>query len=643
MKRRFFLKILGLLGVQSAIGLESMRPGGGFFAEAATRMPASGLPKSPYGTDSYRLPLWFEKYRVHAHTRLHLRFLHKDIFFSAAQRFREMGIHVFVRHIKSGKEGAWWPSSVGATAPEVGNRNVARAIIESAHKEGLNIIVYHRHMEDEYMARQHPDWVCKNWLGKTVGSRRGDYMCFNSPYPEYFLKRAMELVDMGADGLYFDEIHMPKRGCWCQYCRKLFKQQTGHDLPSRPDLSNPVWNELIDFNNQTIERTFLKWSRELHSRNPNVVLIISANTWPAMVDRHLTNRLFRIADSVKSEFKVPVMDFPRFNILPRTADMKPFDAGIKTALGYTMIRDAADGRPGHIWIYRARNENSAIYAVSGVITHGCIANLDVLEENIPNPAFKKAIALGDSVSPYFAGARPLRWAAVHFPEYGRDRILTQPGAPMKKVLYPFYGAYAALFKARVPVGVITDSQLEEGRLDDYKVLVLPAASSLTEAMDRSVRKFREQGNLVIENQPGWLWYGSDDGAAKAEKSLLEGIGPQMSKAPVVVSGGPERMHAVSFINDLKTQLTVSLCNDFTWVHTGGNSSGREDMIDISDTGSVPPPCENAKITLRGKKPVKRILEVVSGKSLEGKPSGDDIVISVPRFEYLAVVVVEWAG
>jgi len=638
MKRRFFLKILGLLGLQSAPWLDSILPGARFLAEAASpTRPADRAQPGPRSA-----PAWFEKYRVHAHTRLTLRMLGEDVFSRAAQHFRAMGVHVVVRHIKSGSEGAWWPSAVGATAPEAKNRNIAREIIESAHREGLNIIVYHRHMEDDHMAESHPDWVCKDWLGRPMRTRRGKYMCLNSPYTDYYLQRVTELVRMGADGFYFDDSHMPKTGCWCQYCRKLFREQTGQAHPRRPDARDPVWNKLIDFNNWTIERAFRKWSHGLHNENPNVVLLVSGNTWPAIVDRHLTDRVFRIADSGKSEFSLPAREFPKWRLYHLSSDMKPFETDAKIALGYTMIRDVADGRPGHIWIYGLKDDLSSLYAVAGVVSHGCIANLDIPENSISAHPFKKAVALGNTVSPYFSGSRPMRWAAVHFSEHGRDQYLASPEAALTRVLYPYYGAYRALLRSRVPVGVISDSQLEEGNLEDYKVLFLPAPKTLTGTMAQSVQKFRDQGNLVVENRDEWAWH-ANVGSDRAVNDFLAALGPQMSKVPVRVSGGPEKMHAVFFTNPAGTRLTVSLCNDFSWVPTGGPANWRERARGLSERDGIPSPCDGVKILLRGKRPPRKIFEAVSGKSLSTGASGEDTVIDVPRFEYMAVVVVEWEG
>ncbi|HEO70891.1 MAG TPA: hypothetical protein ENN80_06465, partial [Candidatus Hydrogenedentes bacterium] len=332
----------------------------------------------------YPLPEWFDKYRVQAHTRFGPHWMDDPEFLTAADGFRKTGARVFTRHIKSGDEAAWWPSAVGAVLPEARERDWAKAIIDTAHGAGCRIIVYHRHMEDAHTAREHPDWVCREPNGAPKNTKRGDYLCLNSPYLGYLETRLLELVHRGADGFYFDETHMPKDGCWCEFCQNRFREETGLEPPREANRYDPLWQKYIDFKNLTIERAFVKLRTAIHRHNPEVVMLISANTWPAFTDRNMTHRLWRIADSVKTEFSLPARVL-KHRGLPE--GFLPFDRDAKIALGYTLARDAADGRPPHVWTNGLLNADSAVFASAGMMAHGCIANLDIPEDTLPNSMF----------------------------------------------------------------------------------------------------------------------------------------------------------------------------------------------------------------------------------------------------------------
>ncbi len=588
----------------------------------------------------YQLPAWYDGIRVCVHTRLSPRYMDKPIFLQAAAAFRSLGFREMARHVKTGEEGAWWPSAVGAVLPSARQRNWAKQIIDNAHRQGLRIIVYYRHMEDRWAAEQHPDWLCRRPDGRPARASRGNYTCFNSPYADFVLKRLLELVDMGADGFYFDEAHMPRTGCWCSYCRHKFTEQTGLSHPRRVDPYDPVWRKLIDFNNATIERTFLKWRRALHARNPNVVLLVSVNTYPALNRRHLTHRLLRIADSVKTEFSLAAR-VGNNRIFQTDAGLKPPEPDVRMTLGWDICRDGADGRPPHVWTHGLLDSDSARFATAGMLTHGCVANLDHPENEIPNPdKFAAAVQLGNRVAPYFAGTRPLRWAAIHFSELARDHYLPDEAEAWRKVLYPVYGAYLALLRQRLPVGFVNDSQLEEGRLSGYRVLFLPSTEFLTPGMRRAVERFRRAGGVVVEQKDAWGWHDPNGGQEEAVRAFLKTLAERTEPAPVQVFGGPEKLHAVAFAGQ-PNRVTVSLANDFSWVWTGRLDKLPKDKQREVRSRRPPPPCRGVRVVLRGAGRPRKVFDAVSGRPLDFTFDGKTTTVRVPEFDCLAVVVAEF--
>ena len=62
------------------------------------------------------------------------------------------------------------------------------------------------------------------------------------------------------------------------------------------------------------------------------------------------------------------------------------------------------------------------------------------------------------------------------------------------------------------------------------------------------------------------------------------LSPQLASAPVRVTGGPEKMHAVSYTHRTLDRLTIALANDFSWVYTGR----LPDSGEIPESGPAPP-------------------------------------------------------
>jgi len=582
------------------------------------------------GAEDYRLPEWCDMQRVQCHTRLGPQYVSRnpELFFGAARLFKQCGVTAFTRHVKSGGEGAWWPSKVGELLPVVAQgRNIAKEIIDDAHKKGMYLIAYHRHMEDEWAAKEHPDWAARDHKGKPI-MKRGPKCCFNSPYADFYLTRALELVDLGVDGFYFDEVHMPKQGCWCQYCKNQFKRETGLDAPAATDVTDPIWWKYREFMNVTIERTFVRYRKEFHKRNPNLVILVASNLWPSLNDPQTTSRLYRVVDLHKTEFHCGLKQRGGLMKMPRGGREIPHAVG--QVAGFVVSRDATGGRPPHVWTPRLTNETEALYATSGMVGHGCIANLDQADTQIPRMDFKSSHELGDKVSKYYAGAMPLRWLAIHFSEHARDSYWNDHAKAWENVLYPIYGAYEAMMKNHLPVNFITDSQLEDGLHDGYKGLFIPDKSKLTANMQKSLAAFTEKGGTVIHNQPRWQW-GDEAGCDTAIKDLMKELTPNAVTAPLQVTGGPEEMQTDSFFNHEKKRLTVSCINDYSWVK-GAN-----------DRRNAPSPIKGVRIILRSESgvPPKTVVEGVSGKELTYKHEDKETHIEVPEFEYLAVVVAQY--
>lgn len=388
----------------------------------------------------YQVPEWFaDANRVHAHTRLSAvvpynqtrhpaatftnKWLGTPVFADAPKHFKAMGFDVFTRHIKSGDEPAWWPSAVGAVLPQATDRNIAKEIIEQAHAQGMRIIVYYRHMEDAGMAKEHPEWICRDPSGKPYVTR-GLKMCFNTPYRDFVEKRLLELTDMGADGFYFDEIHQPTV-CTCPSCKKDGKNRE-----------------------QIIREMFLRYRQVVHKRNPKVVLLISCRF------EGLGHDLWRMPDTCKIE--------------PHVASKYGGNSTLGYALGLAFIRDAADGKPAHLWWSPTRP--SSLLDCAWTLAFGHIFNFDVWEAMIADPeaaAYRMArqhASLGATLTPYLKRTIPVRWALVHYPE-GRPDGMTNE----QTVLPPFQSIMAL----HVPTGIIIDSQLREGIPSECGLLVIP--------------------------------------------------------------------------------------------------------------------------------------------------------------------------
>lgn len=573
---------------------------------------------------------WFYDTRAHGHTRLSLKYYDKPEFREAASRFKRQNASVITRHIKSGGEGAWWPSSVGGIEEIALGKDLAREIIEEAHKEGMFIILYYRHMEDEWVLKYKPEWICVDYTGQPIESPRGVYTCLNSPYRDFVLTRLMELADRGANGFYFDETHMPKTGCWCAYCRSLFTKETGETHPEAPRIDSPKWQQLISFNNRKIEETFNYWRDRLKEKHNDIVLVVGSHRWPSMSDRHLQASQWRTTDSVKTELEI-ASKYGRDALYRPGEGMPTFDKGAKLSLGYIMCRDAAGGKPAHVWIDGLKTEQAALTATAAVLVHGCIANIDVNEFELPDNVLEPAFSMAEKVSPWLAGTKPFTWIGVHFSEIAKEHYATRPGAVLEHVVYPVYGVYSALLEQRIPVGVVMDHQLHNpvALQETVHALALTSAVDAQTLMREEIGNVRSRGLPVLDSAVGRNWNSAKQ-FVETKRGFLRDIRHIMEEFPIKVLGGPAGMQAHYFLEAESDRLIIALCNDFAWVETGRQAQTRPGSVVL---------CIGVSL-LVARFRLKEAYSVLDDQQILVENRQDKQEISVPPFVYMSVIVLD---
>jgi hypothetical protein len=585
------------------------------------------------------LPGWYTGNRVKGTTRLSIaRWGGMREFTHAAEGFEALGARVFTRHVKTGEEDPW-------------PRDVWQQMIDEARGRGLKMVGYYWHMAETAVADDpsRSTWVCKEDDRTTpIEGDRGTSLDTTGPYRELVLERLLLLAELGVDGFMFDERHLPPKGCWGSALEDAWAAEHGSPAPTPRD---PLYPEFLDFKAAQIEETFAYWRDSVKAAHPGVVFVVSTTTIPALTLREMTTGLARVADSPKNEYRLALNRAFSGRVFDEDSDFAPADH-VRQAVGWTVLRDSAEGRPPYVWVSGVPNVPHARAAAGSLLTFGCIANMDVDEQSLlgtlpPGPgktpldALRAAFELGRVASPHLSAAQPLRWTAVHFAERARNERGTDYRGAWLHMLWPLVGAFQVLSEDGLPVGVVNDHQLEQGELAGYRVLVLPARDELTARQEKAVSAFAARGGVVIENDRMWDW--SDPaGRETAFAALRAAFRRHVVTAPLRVSGGPPGRYGVAYRNG--SRLVVAVTNDFGWVQI----TKREDLP--SEIHQPPPPASGVQVAWRkGHKlpetwdglpfPRLRALEAISGKTLSVKSFSGGYRVELPPFRALALLVV----
>ncbi len=505
------------------------------------------------------LPAWFDSARVQGHTRLGLGpRTDTAAYRNAPVRFLGLGLRVFTRHFKSASGSPFTVMAPGDDVRLGADSALIRSAFAEAHRAGQHTIAYVWISSDSAMETRHPDWVCRGPDGRTpVTMRRGDFLDITSPYRELVLRELEALAAQGADGFFFDASHMPAGGCWGSHLARAFEERTGQAPPKRRRARDPLYRAFLAFQAEQVEETLSWWRDRVHEEYPGVVFVTSVATLPTLMDPRFPTGLAGAGDVPKTEFESPVR--PAFGGWMPGGDSVP--RGVRIAAGWTLVRDAAGGRPPVVWALGFADSARAEAFVAAVLTHGGTASLDVADAIMagravaphatPVSALKDAAALGDRVAPGLAGTHPQAWAGIHFPEAARDRLMGDPDHAWNRAVLPALRAFEALLWQRVPFRWVTDHALAAGEIEDLRVLVLPDSADLTTAQAERVAAFRRRGGRVVTiGDPG---------------SPNERLGAELPGVPIRVLGGPATLHVGFFTTADDARTTVLLTPDFSWV------------------------------------------------------------------------------
>eukprot|EP00118_Oscarella_pearsei_P015967 m.148667 g.148667 ORF g.148667 m.148667 type:complete len:490 (+) comp38501_c0_seq3:575-2044(+) len=420
----------------------------------------------------------------------------------------------------------------------------------------------------------------------------------------------MELAEFGAEGFYFDEIPQPMQGCWCDYCRKKFKAWSGLALPKTMNATDPVYRKLLEFTTVSVLEHYNEITETINAKYKDIALLISTSEVPCADDGdHIYESSLLINSTLstvsKTEFTIP--DRKPCTLLfqkGRPFSNSNFSADVLISLGWSRMRDAASGRPPHVWIPRLVNSSQSIAAAFALMTYGAVANPNHVEHKIPDfslfhDTYTMEATLATDV--FARRMRPLRWAGVFFSENARNAFLPQNDtAAWEGVLFPTVAAWETLIRQRVPVGVLSDWQLSNNPptpptfhqhgpdcqcqhgasaevntgadlyRQGYRALVMPIAAQTTEQAE-VLKEFETAGGTVINVNASANWT-KPSSRSQLENALWEDILARAGPPPVQVAITHKTVsdtfvHAVPFHEpDVYNHFVIFLTLDFRWVY-----------------------------------------------------------------------------
>ena len=406
--------------------------------------------------------------------------------------------------INAGGIVAYYPSKIPLhqRAQFLGNRDLFGDLCHAAHEDGLAVFArMDSNRAHEEFFRAHPNWFAINASGDPHKADELYITCVNGPYYNEHIPAILTEIaelyhpdgftDNSWSGLGRDTI------CYCENCRKSFKDKTGKDLPQKKNWEDQAYREWIMWN---YTRRLEIWDLNNHTTRtaggPDCI-------WSGMNSGSISGQSgsFRDCKEICRRAEIIMLDSQSRNdtsgfqqnsdtgklihgllgwdkLLPESMAM--YQAGKPTfRLASKPVPEARmwmiEGIAGGIqpwWHYiGASHEDRRIYHTATPIFRWHKANEEFLINRIP-------IATVGVV-----------WSQQNMDFYGRDEA-------EQMAELPYRGMTQALIRARIPYLPVNADHIERDS-EHLSLLILPNLGVMSKAQVDSVMRYVERGGGLI--------------------------------------------------------------------------------------------------------------------------------------------------
>ena len=425
----------------------------------------------------------------------------------------------------------YYPTALGQRHPAVSIDLVA-ATAEILGRLGAEFCAYYSVGFDEQAARRHPEWVCRSAEGEILRHPKKPFprwhrLCLETGYMDFILAHLTEILDRyEPDSVFLDILGHPPGTfwgaylCYCPVCRGLFWDRYGFEMPDGAEGMRAKAFEIEDFKACLDQRWFEQIRGAIKKARPGTPIMVNCSAhfrrpMREQIDRHFTEPFWghwRSAVFMRSMGKEKM---PRggAEVLSNVYDPKP-------AAQYQCVAAANVAQQVRPLIYSPSQRPDG--------------RLDKVEFERVGEAYGEISA----VEEFLEDRRPVRCVGVLYHErtcvelpdvpYGAvtpnspgivEADKNKPDNTQRKLV----GAAVGLAThAQMPVDVLTEEDLSEHGLSDYRVLVAGGASRMTVEEAEAIRHFVEDGgSLIVSGDSGLRDVG---GSLREDFLLAEAMG-----------------------------------------------------------------------------------------------------------------------
>jgi len=369
-------------------------------------------------------------------------------------------------------------------------------IVEACHKRDIRVIAYYHTFGSSKIEELHPDWRAKNSAGEPAG------LCMNtSLLDEHILPQVREIVrNYDIDGIFFDGTNI--RICYCNDCRKGFKEDTGYNIPLSKD--DPHWLDHVRWLNKESVELRQKIMDAVHAEKPEVLVSFNWSYTPRQPEIVPEDVGFLMCDIFPED---QLFSGSYLGKYWATLD-KPFD-----------IMNSAFLRWWGDWGIKPavamQQECATIIANGGKLWLGYMMPAQFGVEPAVMQELGKTMRFVKEREEFCRNSLPVPYIAVLHSTH--SYYTKDPSQQLDEKL--LYSVHKMLLQSGYHYNILNEKTLLED-IEDYKVVILPDQRFISTELADAIEKFVRRGGGVIAT----VLTGSQNSDYKSSgKFVLEGL------------------------------------------------------------------------------------------------------------------------
>ena len=418
------------------------------------------------------------------------------------------------------------------------------AYLEKSRKAGTRLVIYFNvHAMKPEFGQDYPEWLQIREDGTPKDDQYGCEMtmCVNSGFRDWVRDVCLDLCKYPIDGIFFDGPVLFAECCYCDNCKRLYKERYDADLPPKKP-GHPDLRRFARFQAECVAEFYDHANKAIKAVRPDVALY--GNSGSREEPYYFAARNNRIIGKAQD-----VLAAEGGFVYGKLTTQPMWRVGSNAKYYQTQ----AQGKPTLVfcspahgpWRMYYRSEPELRLFLCQAILQGSgvwFASVLWLKDRKVFKTFSADYKFFRDNSRFYLNTKSKARVAVVWGEdsinfYGKPEVLEgdftqggQKGGTVGDIGNEFNGFYDALVKNHVPCDVIDEESVRSEDIGKYDLLILPNVACTGQAFDERLREYVKTGGNVLASFETSRC--DEDGVRADDLGLADLFGIKMLRCPL---------------------------------------------------------------------------------------------------------------